>query len=65
MDRECLNFKCYSVHKRCFGLITMQHVKKALIKDIPYLMEAFMSMEAQYRGDIDEQQGFNYCHGPV
>ena len=32
MDRECLNFKCYSVHKRCFGLITMQHVKKSFNK---------------------------------
>ena len=39
--KERINFKCYSVLKRRFGLTILQiREKKDLIDDIPFLIEA-------------------------
>ena len=47
--RETLNFKCYSVLKRCFGITILQIIdKKALMEDIPIIIEAILVMEANY-----------------
>ena len=57
MDRERMNFKCYSKLKRRFGLTVLQlREKRALVEDIPYLMEAILLMEAQYVDDMEEQE---------
>ena len=50
---ERMNFKCYSVLKRRFGITILQiREKKSLLESIPHLIEAISLMEVNYTDDI-------------